>query len=677
MSSINIQTISNKSEFTNYFSEPITFPKNSMIALTKANMSFPVSVCPEIYAPKLTLAESGETAIRVEIDGLTENISWGDIYEAHRLIPGCEVLGVGGLLNYYNGETDNGYSYLPNSRPLLFNGNFINDTQSKTDFNTILAMAINRKFDFYKVTSSPNYLMENRVQTDSKLVSAQILTSAINGQVLLVSNSVNCLDSWNFTVEYDPHNIFEKNEQYINVNNDDKVNWIQGGSLHEFTGSTGVCCCFASQMDFDVNGGWVTTFPNAVTANALAAMSWGIQLVGEGTQAGDKKKPITTYDTRVIDYGIEITYDGADYVYNIIKPPKLFNTDAAGPAGEPIYHTEVTPPLKVNKYNNNGDHFFIQITRGNLYSGSTEYVVNILHGQNNDPHSDPNAVVVFTERIIINPQQKIVPVYLANNAAGIDAWEFNANAYIPKTDQTRRQGDMASAGNMMNSASMMLEPCLAHDTSLATINTSFFWQSWGLNILNNYDPDSSVNYHYSSTDGNNYLRKFNLPINFGSAPTRYFIGSSTKNIYDYNNVSAADEYLQLNNSETLTNLPQLLNININNVPIQNFAGTLPTGLVADTKVADTRLVGTIPILFENINYTSASININYEPYNLLYRPLTNPNNFTLNQLQIELYYKDFDTNKKKIIPAIFGTMNLEFHAKSGGAPTINNNIRPY
>ena len=71
------------------------------------------------------------------------------------------------------------------------------------------------------------------------------------------------------------------------------------------------------------------------------------------------------------------------------------------------------------------------------------------------------------------------------------------------------------------------------------------------------------------------------------------------------------------------------------------------------------------------------MDISYEPFNLLYRPLSNPNNFTVNQLNIELYYKDFDTNKKKLIPAIFGTLNLEFHVKSGGAPTINNNLRPY
>ena len=677
MASINIQTVSNKSEFTNFFSEPITLPKNSMVALTKAHCSFPVSICPEIYAPTLTPAEAAETAIRVEIDGLTENISWDDIYEAHRLVPGCENFGAGGVGLYYAGKVNGGYTYLPNSRPMCFNGNFVNDTQSKTDFNTILALAISRKYDFYRVTSAPVYEMESRVQTEDRLVNAQIINNVINGVVLLVNNSINCLKSWNFNVEYDPYNLFERAETYINVNNDDKVNWIQGAALHGFRGSVGPCCCFASQMDFDVNGGWITTFPNAVTANPTAAMSWGIQLLGEGSQAGDKKKPINVYDLNLIDYGIEFSYDGADYVYNVITPPRLFNDAAGGPGGAPVYHNKVIPPVKVNRYNNNGDHFFIQVVRGNLYSGSTEYIVNILHGVNNDPHSDPNAVVIFTDRILINPQQKIVPVYLANNNAGVDAWEFNSNAFIAKTDQTKRQGDMASGGNIMNSASVIMEPVLAHSTANASLQTSAFWQSWGLNILNNYDPDSSVNYHYTSTDGNDFVRKISFPIHFGSAPTKYFIGNITANFYKYLNVGLTDEYLELDDSRVLNNLPQILNVSINNIPIQNFAGTLPTGLVTDVSTGDARLVGTIPTSPEDLNYTAASMDISYEPFNLLYRPLSNPNNFTVNQLNIELYYKDFDTNKKKLIPAIFGTLNLEFHVKSGGAPTINNNLRPY
>ena len=65
--------------------------------------------------------------------------------------------------------------------------------------------------------------MESRVQTEDRLVNAQIINNVINGVVLLVNNSINCLKSWNFNVEYDPYNLFERAETYINVNNDDKV----------------------------------------------------------------------------------------------------------------------------------------------------------------------------------------------------------------------------------------------------------------------------------------------------------------------------------------------------------------------------------------------------------------------------------------------------------------------
>ncbi len=57
--------------------------------------------------------------------------------------------------------------------------------------------------------------------------------------------------------------------------------------------------------------------------------------------------------------------------------------------------------------------------------------------------------------------------------------------------------------------------------------------------------------------------------------------------------------------------------------------------------------------------------------------MNNPTPFTCNSLQIELYYNDFVTNKRKNIPNINGTMNLEFHVKSGVKPApVVNGLRP-
>ena len=679
MTSINIQTISDKAEFNNYFSEPITLPKNAMIAMPKSNMSVPLSVMPQVNAPQLSALDILKTAFKVEIDGINLDITWKDLYDSHVQIPGNEFIPVGGEGDYYAGFGNDGYVYLPNSRPLMFNAGFVNNVQAKTDFNTILANAITNKFDFYDCFPTTIYSSESQVQSDKGLINAAILTSQNFGQVIAVDSKINCLKEWGFTVEYNAYNVFSSAATFINVNNDDKVGWVQGAALHAFRGGgAGACCCFAEQMNFDYNGGWITTFPNITTLNPNAKMSWGIQLLGQGSQAGDAKLPQVAYDTKLIDFGIEFGYDATapgHYVYNVIEPPQLFNSDAGlGPGGEATQHTKFNPNLKVNRFNNNGDHFFIQIVRGNDLHNTKGFVVNILHGQNVNPHTDPNAVVIASYNININPQQHINAVYLANTDAGTDAWEFNTNAFIQKTAQTIAQGDMSLTDNINNTGAMLIAPQLG-DNAAMVLATSTFFNSWGLNILNNTVPNQIFSY----VEGTSSLRKATIPINFSSAPTSYFLGSKGSTNFFLYKESQNNQFEQiiLDTNITLDNLPQQLNVNINNIPIQNFAGTLPTGTVSDTKVADTRLVGTIPIDIGAIDYTTGSINLSYEPYNLLYRPLSNPNNFTVNQLAVEVYYKDFDTNKKKTIQHLFGNMNIEFHIKAGGAPTINNNLRPY
>jgi len=677
MASINIQTVSNKSEFTNYFSQPITFPKNSMIATPKANFRLPVQVLPEIQVPDVS-ADWTAVACRVEIDGIHHNILWDDLYNAHTDLPGAET---------FNGRDDwaQFYDYLPCNQIVLFDVD-TNEGAVKTDFNTILARAITNKYAFYAVSPSPTYVNGNRevqLTTDSKLLNE---TSGVIYSVLQYGN--NLLTQLGFNVDYAPFKVMARNENYINVNTMAKVNWIQGAALHGFRGATGACCCFANQMDFDYNGGWITTFPNVVTANANGKMAWGIQLLGQGNQAGDNKQPITTYDTKLIDYGIEFGYDATatQYVYNIIEPPQLFNDAAGGPGGAPIQHTKFNPHVKVNRFNNNGDHFFIQIQRGNDLHNTKGFVVNILHGRNNDPHSDPNAVVIYSANININPQQQINPVYIANTDAGTDAWEFNSNAYIPKTQDTIDQGDLTYEGNNNEFHTMSIEPVWENAAYSVTQQSFDFWKAWGFFSTNNYGLGNLSNKRFIKNEGTNLVRLYKQDTQVQSAKSFYYLGNQDiDDVIEYDeNTPAGNEFLILNKNNALQDLPQNILIAINNLDISNFNGTFPYGIsndnltvISDTTGSDARVVGTVPIPVNDIGILSQDIDITYEPYNLLYRPLTNPNNFTVNKLDIELFYKDFFTNKKYNIKNIPGTINLEFHVKAGGAPTINNNLRPF
>jgi len=681
MASINIQTVSNKSEFTNYFSEPITFPKNSMMTLSKANLKLPVVVSPLVQVPDVS-GDWTSVAFRVEIDGIHHNVLWDDIYNAHNDLPGAEFF-------FNRDDWAQNYVYLPCNQIILYN-NATNQGEVKTDFNTILARAITNKFAFYSVSPAPTYKFAN-TESGKRITTGAILVNPADARTFTpIDYTCNLQSQIGFNVDYAPFKVMGRNETYINVNNEDKVGWIQGAALHGFKGDgLSSCCCFAEQMDFDYNGGWITTFPNALTNNPNAKMAWGIQLLGQGSQAGDDKLPITTYDTKLIDYGIEFGYDATapgHYVYNIIEPPQLFNSDAGGPGGEATQHTKFNPNVKVNRFNNNGDHFFIQIQRGNALHNTKGFVVNILHGVNNDPHNDPNAVVIYSANININPQQHINPVYIANTDAGTDQWEFNSNAYIPKTQDTLDQGDLTYEGNNNEFGTMSIEPRWENTNLLLTQQSFNFWKSWGFFSKNDLALGDLSNQRFIKVEGTDLVRLYKQNTALETSETYYFLGyQDFTDIWEYDeDVPAGNAFLTLKTNNAVDDLPQNLNVSINNLDIRNFNGTFPYGIASDgittivnSSASDSRVVGTIPIPINEVGILSQDIDLTYEPFSLLYRPLTNPNNFTVNKLDIELFYKDFFLNRKRSIKSTDGTINLEFHVKSGGAPTINNNLRPY
>ena len=140
----------------------------------------------------------------------------------------------------------------------------------------------------------------------------------------------------------------------------------------------------------------------------------------------------------------------------------------------------------------------------------------------------------------------------------------------------------------------------------------------------------------------------------------------------------------LNQNNTIANLPSQLHIAIDNLDLKNFNGTMiggqgttgsnqPTG----QRPSVDRVIGTIPLpvdkIIESDNYL-----LQYEPYNLIYRPINNPSNFTINQLQVAIFYYDFLTNIRQNLKAINGICNLELNIKQGYKPQKpNNELLPY
>ena len=88
------------------------------------------------------------------------------------------------------------------------------------------------------------------------------------------------------------------------------------------------------------------------------------------------------------------------------------------------------------------------------------------------------------------------------------------------------------------------------------------------------------------------------------------------------------------------------------------------GAAVDTTTGEDRLVGTIPIVIEDTTVAS-NLEIQYETYNPYYRPINNPDNYAINEFIVEISYKDFNTDQRKIIEDINGILKVELNIKRG------------
>ena len=638
--SINIQTISNKSEFTNYFSQPITFPQRTMIAMPKANLQLPVFVNPQIKYPPKQDANKNNVCLNITIDGINADITWNDLYEAHKQDEGVENI-TGMTFEEYMRY----YTFLPNGQ-LVYQITTPFTQKTKTSFNTILSVAINNAYSFYKLTPSPKF-----AQSQLKYKNDYVTFGTPQGNGTISNPEQTELLELGFDVKYDPVSVFSLTPTDMDFSAVTKSNWITGASNEDLTAATGDCQVFANGVIFDYNGGYISTVPNLIIPDPAdsSKMCFGLQLVGNGF--GGTKIPSEIYDTVAIDIGVEFSSDtNGDPVYNIIDG--INDTDTS------LFN----PRTPVNTFNNGTDRFFIQVQRGNLYANSSEFIVNILVGTDTT-----DVKLIYSKTIsLISTDIDIVPVYMADSDAAANAWEFNDNDYIEQTEQTQQMGEI----NIMGHTGMFsIEPLIANNTFTSKTETK-----------NNAIADSVRNKSFISYEGTNLLRSWRNPVNLANSTLYYLVGNrQIQDIYKSNTLGPANTFITLNLNNVITNLPQILNVNINNLDIKNFAGTFVGNLtgVTDSKSGDNRLVGTIPFPIDKVNLQSTKIDISYEPFNLLYRPMNNPTPFTCNSLQVELYYNDFVTNKRKNIPNINGTMNLEFHVKSGVKPApVVNGLRP-
>tara|TARA_R110001606_G_scaffold389783_3_gene556173 strand:+ start:3878 stop:6091 length:2214 start_codon:yes stop_codon:yes gene_type:complete len=737
MSSLNINTISNEPHFKNYFSDPLTFPKNAMISLPKSNLQVPVLVAARVQVPFVD--DTNDICLMVTIDGITEPLSWADIYDAHVSFVGVnaaptgtintapdysgasiDLLEAGDIGNYCGvgfGDDGNGFNYCfyPNNTTMftgntMYNGGVvINTTKTKISFGAVLAKAISDKFKFYNVTTSNRY--KGGYDFDNDFFGDQIVSplkvggigANINHRVTIASN--NQLTHFGFDVTYDPGKMTRNGISYINFNNagTDLVGWTPGPvDNHRLTApaialpTIAVAFSDARAITIDPNGGWVMGIPNLQSAGNMA---FGLNLVAAGRNNGYLAASTTKTNISdvlgLIDIGFVFSQDATgNNRWSVVDRGIVYPSGETTIApGDPL----AGPPI----FTNNADHFYIHISRGNLFNGTSRFIFSLFCGSGPLDTPPGGDELVYTTTVADDNATfsggDLNPVLCILNDAAAVSNTIHQVSYIAKSTQSVEQGnylETIDGRSLINSIS--LEPIIvAQDNDLfnGSIDQQFsFWASWGLNCAFNSLPSWQLEHPVRtqkivSFEGSNLQRHWEVEADLSNSDLRYYLGvNRITEIFEKGDGTSAD-FLILKTSKQLRELPQLLQVSCSNIDVKNFNGnyisagssgvSVPSGVLESSST--NRVIGTIPIDTSLVGTGSTNIVLNYEPFNLIYRPINNPRSFSINYLDIDIFFRDFLDGQRKTIGRVKGTIDLDIHVKTGPTPpkVDEDTLRPF
>lgn len=676
MSSLNVVLTSDKAQFQNYFSDPIILPKNASVTMTKANLVLPVFVQNILRVPELTIAERGEVCLQVVIDGIYKDITWTDLFTAYSEYENITQIEPTLSANkFFSGTYEfwtNNYVYLEGSPGGTADGD-------KPKISWVISRAITNAFLFYEATDCSEYEdisigIGNEPAGDPNV---SITRPAFGGNPAVLYNNVllNCNKKINtkLNIIYTPNDITELTTQTSTFAATDVKYWATGaGSLTSAV--TGINVGYNNSADIDFNGGYMLVRPDLAAGGIMA---WGFSLEGIGESANDKYLPRTYTDfedaTPVIDIGIQfesITEDATTYlVYKMIDGQnQQIHYNGANHIVE--YYSVFKPNETICRFNS-GDFFAMTCRRGTILNGSAQYIFEVLMGSGTDITTYKS---VYTARKTLNSSAlQIAPVFLSNAVANNT---FTNIQYIQKSVDTIRQGQSKFNDDYAYHDSVKIQPVLDGRNN-QEIN---WWSAIGLH-----------SYHQSAAGQSNQSTKI---VTYDGTPLNKNIGWKT-NYKDQDNTNGnysvywigknklSDFYKFDIVSETwvvrgiddggLAFLPKLLNVYLLNLTAKNYSGTYNNfqtiGAAVDTTNGEDRLVGTIPVDIEDTTAASELL-IQYEPFNAYYRPLNNPDNYTINEFMVEVSFKDFTTDRRKTIDELIGIMKLEFNIKRGADPNV-------
>ena len=668
--SINIGLVSNKPEFTNFFSENVTLPVNSECVLAKANLDIPVTTLSCTRVPLILVANRTDTIIDAQIDGIEVSITWRDIFNAHTFLAADDIDAGVTEDQYFSG----GYQYFPDNsiRGVDLNG----ESKTKLNFPDVLAAAIDAKFKFYQVEAQldkPQTDLGNRGELGS-----YTFRNFTDPVAIMTFNKCK---SYKFIATYTPQKMTDNlavDLKFATISGQANFNWTLSGAgafpAHTLTSTANLCQAWSSNENIiDVNGGiWETTY----THPGAGISVYGISLEGVGHGGDEYNADITAFEPEVFDVGFQFEVVGGKKVYRIIDGNQQHvyydtNANAEVTVTKPLYH----PPNAKLEFND-GDDFFIQVQRGNLYNGTNEFVIRLYQGhQTHDLNANQTRLIYVAKRTL--KSSAITPNigFMSDGTAG---HIFANNEFIEITSDTIQQCNYRPAAGVgvpfaQSIGSMALIPIIDEGTGGEASRD--FLAAYGL--YSDGDQNSNTN-EYNSIESKDQTLTLTATMNLTSTNSfsSIFLGNVPIDDAFVQNNTLNTTAINFNSQFALTNLPKELKVAINNLPIKSFQGQyINTALPKPISGGETRVIGTIPI--PEISPEDVSIPIVYEPFNLLYRPLNNVQPFNFNQVFCEIYFQDFNTNERRTFRTVNGHLTLDINVRQGARPPKpQNNLVP-
>jgi len=654
--SLAVQLTSDKTRFVNYFSEPLTLSSHTQVALTKCSGSIPTIVTQTIRIPYIDPAVfNNEDIVTAIVDGVTLNITWQDFYNAW-------ADNDNNIEESANIDIDAFYS----GRYELYLNNYIRITDAngvvfyKTSFEEILIDALNAKFEFYFFENESNYNV-NRVSDvysiDAILAGVGELNANIVEPVKQTSITNIGVNTFKITATYNADAISLRVPTGINFVTypAQSTGWTTGnGTLTNATGTKALAVANPF-WKIDRNGGYVqwrythtgtgaeTTYAGlcetAGEIDAAAALSQGFDttlpcLAVKYSSAAANTFTIQEYG---VDKSLPISYDAADFIFM-----RCFRTNDVGPEK---------------------NSFVLQVWQG----GSGTLLPNKL---------------IYTSGISLKTGFSPQPFFYDDGKGNLPiASTFTAIRYIAEGEQTAMQdatiGDPQSQSNLFKIETI-------YDVGVGDLSN--FYSSIGIPITTG--NGGSV----SEQDGNGLIHSLEWKPNplprlvkkyMGVPSGANFVKGSINNLLVVGAPGVDFAMLKWKSVSPyiVEEIPRLFEFHIQDLAVKNFEGSYIAGERNYTTGAMTRCVGTISVPKEYFDVIdNFNLNFDYEPYNLIYRQINNPENFAINQMRCQLSYKDFITNELQSIETINGTLKTELHFEiqdKSDRGHMDNGIKPF